>query len=115
VNKKRVGILPHPFTKGLSLDITSRQSSGARLSSLRRIPLITAQSTRERVLLRAAVSRSAAGKLAAGEGRCRDRDAGYDEGRRNHESNDQLTHVSFLHQGLKGMLSTLPCKRGIAL
>ena len=64
------------------------------------------------MLLLAAVSTSAAGNLAAGEGRCRD--AGYDKGRRNHESNDQLTHVSFLHQGLEGMLSTLPCKRGIA-
>jgi hypothetical protein len=68
--------------------------------------------TWERMLLVAPVSASADGQLAAGEGRCRD--AVDDQGRRNHESNDQLTHVSFLHQGLEGMLSTLPCKRGIA-
>jgi hypothetical protein len=41
------------------------------------------------------LSGSAADQLAAGESRCRD--AGDNEGRRNHESNDQLTHVSFLH------------------
>jgi hypothetical protein len=72
---------------------------GARLSSLRRVPLISAQSTQRVVLLATTVGRSDTGKLAAGEGRCRD--AGHDEGRRNHESDDQLTHVSFLHKGLE--------------
>ena len=60
----------------------------------------------------AAVSISTAGILAAGEGRCRD--AGYDEGCRNHESDHQLTHGSCLHQGFEVILSSLPCKRGIA-
>ena len=76
------------------------------------MPLITAQLTQERVLLVAALSRSAADQLAAGEGRYRD--AGDDEGRRNHESDDQLTHGSCLHKGFEVMLSALPCQRGIA-
>src|SRR5688500_4813517 len=59
-----------------------------------------------------ALSRSAAEQLADGEGRCRD--AGDDQGRRNHESDNHFTHVSFLHKGFEVMLSTLSCKRGIA-
>jgi hypothetical protein len=64
------------------------------------------------VLLVGAFSRSAAGKLAAGECGCRD--TGDDEGRRNHEGDDQLTHVSCLRKGFGMVQSVLPCKRGIA-
>ena len=51
------------------------------------------------------------GDLTAGEGRCRD--AGHDEGRRNHESNDQFTHESFLHERFEVVLETLSCMKGI--
>jgi hypothetical protein len=64
------------------------------------------------VLLAAALSRSDAGKLAAGDGRCRD--TGHDKGCRNYEGDDQLTHGSSLHKGCEVVLSVLPCMRGIA-
>jgi hypothetical protein len=62
--------------------------------------------------LLATPSPGSADKLAGREGRCRD--AGDNQGGGNHEGNDQLTHVSFLPWGFEVMLSTLPCKRGIA-
>jgi hypothetical protein len=62
-------------------------------------------------LLLATVSTSAAGKLAAGEGRCRD--AGDDKGCRNHEGDDHFTHESCLHRVFEVVSFVLPCKRGI--